>query len=354
MKRKILSLALAMIMALGIVTPAVAAGPTFSDVPESHWAYADVEAAAAQGLMNGTGNGMFSPDLKVSVSQFLTLVGRVVFPDTKVTENDSWYGPYVAAAQTNGLLEGTQVDVNNVEAEITRYDMAVILRAAAKKLGVAEKAAQSSQVTDYGMIPTMYADAVLAVYGMGLIKGDGNGNFNGNNTMMRSEVVTVVVRLAKAKSGGSSQGGGNATDPAAPTQPDVPTDPAPQESPYAWASANAPLPTYDPDSVTVTQGRELRFDLSFLSSDVPTTSYVYLHVGDTLQLKICEVPSGYGYDGSEATWTSDNESVATVDENGRVTALKCGCAQIKASVPVRYAGTIWTTSSDVQVIYVDP
>ena len=198
MKRKILSLALAVVMALGIVTPAIAAGPTFSDVPESHWAYADVEAAAAQGLMNGTGNGMFSPDLKVSVSQFLTLVGRVVFPDTKVTESDSWYGPYVAAAQTNGLLEGTQVDVNNVEAEITRYDMAVILRAAAKKLGVAEKAAQPSQVTDYGVIPNMYTEAVLAVYGMGLIKGDGNGNFNGNNTMMRSEVVTVVVRLAKA------------------------------------------------------------------------------------------------------------------------------------------------------------
>lgn len=197
MKKRLLSLALAAIMALGLAVPSLAAGQTFNDVPPEYWGYADIEAAAQAGYMNGTGGGAFSPEMKVSVAQFLTLLGRLVFPDVKA-EGSDWYGPYVSAAQEAGLLAGTQVNVGNVEAEISRYDMAVILRAAAKKLGVAEKSAQSSEVTDFGIIPNMYTEAVLAVYGMGLIKGDQAGNFNGSNTMMRAEVATVIMRLKNA------------------------------------------------------------------------------------------------------------------------------------------------------------
>lgn len=224
MKKKILSMALAVVLILGLAAPAVAAGQTFSDVPSSYWGYADIEAAAEAGLMNGTGNGKFSPNLKVSVAQFLTLLGRLVFPDTKVNEGDTWFGPYVTAAEKGGLLTGTQVNVNDVEAEISRYDMAVILRAAAKKLGVAEKAAQSSEVTDYLDIPNRYTEAVLAVYGMGLIKGDQAGNFNGSNTMVRAEVATVIMRLAKAKPGGTINPGVT-TDPEKPEETEKPTEP---------------------------------------------------------------------------------------------------------------------------------
>lgn len=226
MKHKILSLVLAAALTLGLAAPALAAGPSFTDVPESYWGYADIEAVAEAGYMNGTGNGAFSPEMKVSVAQFLTLLGRLVFPETTVSTNDTWYGPYVAAAQEAGLLTGSQVDTGNVEAEISRYDMAVILRAAAKKLGVAEKSAQSSEVTDYLDTPARYVDAVLAVYGMGLIKGDQAGNFNGSNTMMRAEVATVIMRLAKTKPGGGTHGGG--ADPSEIIPPQVTPTPTPE------------------------------------------------------------------------------------------------------------------------------
>lgn len=231
MMKKTVSLLLALVLALGLAVPALAVGPTFNDVPSTYWGYADIEAVAEAGLMNGTGNGAFSPEMKVSAAQFLTLLGRLVFPETTVGANDTWFGPYVAAAQSAGLLTGTQVDVNQPEAEISRYDMAVILRAAGKQLGVAEKAAQSGEVTDYGEVPTKYAEAVLAVYGMGLIRGDQAGNFNGANTMMRAEVATVIMRLAKAKPGSSQ---GETTDPTTPPEPSVspkPEKPVESEKP---------------------------------------------------------------------------------------------------------------------------
>lgn len=218
MKKRLLAFALTLAMVLSLTVPAMAAGQTFSDVPESYWGYADIEAVSKAGYMKGVGGGRFSPENKVTVAQFLTLLGRLVFPDVK-TEGNDWYGPYVTAAQEAKLLDGTQVDTDNLEAEITRYDMAVILRAAAKKLGVTEKSAQSSEVTDYLDIPTRYAEAVLAVYGMGLIKGVGGGSFNGTGTMRRAEVATVIMRLARAT---GSHGGTvtEPTDPSKPTSPD--------------------------------------------------------------------------------------------------------------------------------------
>lgn len=203
MKKRVLALALTLMLCLGLIPATQAAGASFSDVPESHWAYADVEAAASAGLMNGTGNGAFSPDMKVSAAQFLTLVGRVVFPEVKA-EGADWYGPYVSVAQSMGLLEGTLVNVDDLGVEITRYDMAAILQAAAKVMGINDKTATQSDVADYMDIPNRYTQAVLAVYGMGLIRGDQEGRFNGANTMTRAEVAVVVNRLAQVQVQGAT------------------------------------------------------------------------------------------------------------------------------------------------------
>lgn len=218
--KRLAAAAMTLTLALGLAVPAMAyTTPDFADLPANNWAYAPVMRMADQGIIQGTGGGNFSPEVKVSAAQFLTLVGRIVFPETKVGEGDTWYSPYMAAAQSNGLLTGTQVDVNQPGAEITRYDMAVVLRAAVKKLGKTETLAQQSQVTDFGMIPNMYTEAVLAVYGMGLIKGDQTGKFNGGNTMRRNELATVIDRLVSLK---NAEGTTNSK----PIGPDV-TDPEP-------------------------------------------------------------------------------------------------------------------------------
>lgn len=339
MKTRFFSFALAVVLTLGLVSPALAAGQTFSDVPSSYWGYADIEAVAEAGLMNGTGGGAFSPEMKVSVAQFLTLLGRLVFPDVK-TEGADWYGPYVSAAQEAKLLDGTQVDTNNVEAEISRYDMAVILRAAAKKLGVAEKAAQSSEVKDYLDIPTRYADSVLAVYGMGLIKGDQAGNFNGSNTMMRAEVATVIMRLKKA----TGNQGSTSTDPG--TNPD-------DDWEYAYARKWKPNP-YNPEDVELVQGSRFHIYKEFTALDNRGNhGSVYLRVGETLQLTACEVPAGYNYTRDDVKWTSTNESAFVISEDGLITAVGEGFGTVDASVPVRHDYG-WIDQIDMVKVYVGP
>lgn len=234
MKRKILSLMLAAVMALGLAAPAMAySTPDFSDVPPDHWAYEPVMKMADAGVIKGTGAGIFSPEMKLSAEMFVVLVGRVVFPDVKAEEAD-WSGPYVTEAKAKGLLEGTNITDSNLKGDISRYDMAVILAKCVDLLKVSATKADSSKVTDYGEIPTKYVDAVLMAYGSGLIRGDQNGSFNGSNSMTRQEAATVMDRLLGLR--GNAQGG--TTDPGTGTDPEQPTEtPPPAEPEYISRSA---------------------------------------------------------------------------------------------------------------------
>ena len=66
MKKWTERLAAAALAAILLVSPAFAAGGRFSDVPEDYWGYAHIEQAAAQGWVNGNGDGTFSPDRELS------------------------------------------------------------------------------------------------------------------------------------------------------------------------------------------------------------------------------------------------------------------------------------------------
>lgn len=222
MKRKILSLMLAVALTLGLAVPAMAyTTPDFTDVPSNHWAYESVMKMADAGVIKGTGNGQFSPEMKLSAEMFVVLVGRVVFPDVKA-EGADWSGPYVSEAKAKGLLEGTNITDGNLKGDISRYDMAVILAKCVELLKVSATKADSSKVTDYGELPTKYVDAVLMAYGSGLIRGDQSGSFNGANSMTRQEAATVMDRLLGLIPGGTTTEPG--TDPEKPEQPEKPTE----------------------------------------------------------------------------------------------------------------------------------
>ena len=79
--KHMLSLLMACLITLGAV-PYAAASSGYADVSESAW-YADaVEYVTDHGIMQGMGNGRFSPDTTLNRAQFVTLLHRMAGQST--------------------------------------------------------------------------------------------------------------------------------------------------------------------------------------------------------------------------------------------------------------------------------
>ena len=241
MKKRILSLALSVCLCAGLSAPARAAGPTFSDVPASHWAYSHVERAAENGWVNGIGNGKFGVDQQVTYGELALMLGRSIYPELidwygGDPEEVAWYVPCLAVMAGMGLDNGTPLD-NNLEGAalqpINRYNMAQILFNFLKdgsKVPSYDAAAVQASIGDWASIPSNYQEALMAVVSADIITGvDSKGTFNGNGYMTRGQAAVVLCRMYDVFSGTG------VTTPTDPTEPTNPTTPADPDDPFAPA-----------------------------------------------------------------------------------------------------------------------
>ena len=105
---------------------------SFTDVPETHWAYKYVDDLSDKGIINGYNDGTFKPSKKVTVAEFLKLIVSCSFSDEEIDkinegkELKSWYDKYVNVIYLNGLSDMTwsQSDLNK---PIYRIDVVKVL-----------------------------------------------------------------------------------------------------------------------------------------------------------------------------------------------------------------------------------
>ena len=81
--RKILTVILALLFAMP-VSVTFAEDISFSDLPESHWAYSAVMQLVSEGTVSGMGDGTFAPAKYVTRAEFARMIGKT---DVK-REND--------------------------------------------------------------------------------------------------------------------------------------------------------------------------------------------------------------------------------------------------------------------------
>ena len=135
--KRLLSLLLSLTVIISLSVPAFAAGPSFLDVSQSHWAYQFVEQAAKEGWVSGVGNGKFNPNGKVTGAEWYTMVIRAFFPDKIPDEapagqwySGKWYAPYAAAGDQLEFAErlddyATSQDI--AERPLTRAEMEAVI-----------------------------------------------------------------------------------------------------------------------------------------------------------------------------------------------------------------------------------
>lgn len=255
MKKRIISLALSLVLISSLSIPTFAAESHFTDVPTTHWAYANVERAYSDGVMAGTGGnaakytGVFSPSGTLTEAQFVTILTRGFFPTEleaakkAVGSNAKWYAAAEKVAEDNHLLTFVQ---GKMDKPITRYDMAAII---ANVMDAKEFAgrpdfntvqATFSKIADINSIPDSYQTSVAAVFAMGIITGtDSKGTFSGSSYMNRAQAAVVYGRMKDAFL--NYNGSSTPSTPTTPTEPSTPSTPAGGESSVVGTVSSSPV-----------------------------------------------------------------------------------------------------------------
>lgn len=192
-RTRALALALCGVMSL---SPALAAGSGyagFSDVAETDWFSQGVRTCYEHGVMNGTGNGSFSPYTVMTLAQAAAIAARL---------GASFAGETIPAPAPGALWYAPELDYLSQKAPELEANVAAAPERSATR---AEFFALLSAVTPAEQLPAINAitslpdteDAgVLALYNAGILTGvDAYGTFAGEKTLQRSEVAVTVARL---------------------------------------------------------------------------------------------------------------------------------------------------------------
>ena len=159
----------------------------FTDVNASRWYYSSVKFAYEKGLMNGTGNGTFSPNADTTRGMIVTMLARLEGQNTSGTP---WYAAGQKWAMDNGISDGT-----NMTGAITREQFAAILYRYAKQKGYdISKSADLNGFADANTVSAYATDAMRWAVANGLIQGS-NSKLNPKGTATRAQVATILMRF---------------------------------------------------------------------------------------------------------------------------------------------------------------
>lgn len=253
-KNRILAFVLVLALIIGVIPVYAASAQTFTDVPPSHWAYADIQAAAADGVINGVGNNCFNPEGYLTIAEWSCIMARAFYPEgVEQRTKTSWYNREMDTLTSSAVFAGLFDEITDVNAYATRALMATMIGNMLPSHGVrwattVDLEAYKAGIADLDGFPKFKQDAIAACYALGILNGVGDNCFDGNGYVQRGAAAAVYNRTKKA-----IQNGGQIV--VAPTPPPTPT---PVQTAFP-----TPEPTPTPTPSTVPQ---VDFSPEYMSS----------------------------------------------------------------------------------------
>ncbi len=182
----------------------------FTDVSSSDWFYSAVEYVNKHGLMKGTHDTLFSPELSLSRGMLVTILWRLEgepvvnylmqYDDVPA---DKWYSEAVRWASSEKLVEGWNGKFSP-DAPITREDLATVLWRYAKYKGIDVSIGENTNILSYNDAFDVSEYAIAAMQwacGEGIIEGY-NGDLMPKGNAKRSEAAAMLMRfLSDGESG---------------------------------------------------------------------------------------------------------------------------------------------------------
>ncbi len=172
----------------------------FGDISDDHWAKSYIDKLSTAGIINGI-NGNFQPngqtkraDVTIMLVKLLGLTPQNNSKFTDVSAN-AYYAPYVGAASTYGIVNGSN-GMFNPEGIISRQDTMVMIGQILKSLNlnVNTDATALSKFSDLSKVAPYAQESVAILVNSGIITGN-NGKLNPTAPVTRAEMATIMSKL---------------------------------------------------------------------------------------------------------------------------------------------------------------
>lgn len=175
----------------------------FVDVAAEDW-YGDAVAAVyAQGLMMGTAEDTFAPELAATRGMVVSILYRLAGSPTVSAEvfedvtADDWYGQAVAWAASEGIASGTSAETFSPNAAVTREQLAALLCNFAAQQGVDTTACSDlSNFDDAAAVSDWAQDAVSWAHAEGLLAGTSATTLSPQGEATRAQLAAMLVRFS--------------------------------------------------------------------------------------------------------------------------------------------------------------
>ena len=161
--------------------------PGFTDVADDFWGKEAIDYVVAEGLMNGTSETTFAPNVTTTRAMLMTILARMDGVDT--TGSDPWYAKGMEWAVTEGVSDGT-----NPEGTITREQLAVMLY---RYAGSPAVSADSLTFADADAVSDWAVDGVRWAVANGILSGKGSDTLDPQGNATRAEIAQMLYNFSK-------------------------------------------------------------------------------------------------------------------------------------------------------------
>lgn len=174
----------------------------FGDVTVSDWFYDDVRYVYANGIMDGTSSDRFAPNAPLTRAMIVTILYRMDgspamsgASDFKDVDSNKWFAKAVAWAAANGIVNGYGSGLFGPNDPVTREQLAAILYRYAVYGGMTAVTLEENLggFADTAQLSAYAIQAMNWAVGQGLINGSGS-NLVPKAQATRAQVAAIIHR----------------------------------------------------------------------------------------------------------------------------------------------------------------
>lgn len=187
---------------------------SFRDLDTTKWYHEAIDTMLREGLMNGTGNGLFEPNGTLTRAMLVTILWRsegkpAASAQTSFTDvpAGAYYAEAVRWAAANGVVKGVSSTEFGPSKNITRQELVTILwRLAAKKgLNTSNAGLTVPEFADRSQIAAWAAEAMGWGCTRGILTGKSANRVDPTGTATRAEAAAMIVRFRNLGTAGEKQ-----------------------------------------------------------------------------------------------------------------------------------------------------